>query len=266
VPSLGLVRGDGQMQVTHVAVPAPGAVNEDFVVLGQNWIVVLDGATPKAGVESGCVHSVRWLVEHLGISLAQALTLTPDLSLIDALAEAIFQVCVAHQDTCDLANPDSPSSTAVMLRHRGGELEYLVLGDSPLLLDVEGVVQVVTDDRSAHLPSYTAEGVRAARNQPGGFWIASTKPEAAHHAIAGSVPVQGVRRAALLSDGASRYVERLGFGTWTDLLDLIVRLGPAELVRVVRAAELAQLPAAGQEPNGRVVKRHDDATAVLIQF
>jgi hypothetical protein len=226
---------------------------------------VLDGATPRAEVESGCVHTVPWVVQRLGISLTRSITLNPDIPLADALAEAIRATCAEHADTCDLTNPDSPSSTVVMLRKRASVLEWLILGDSPLLLDGPDGLQVLTDDRSAHLPSYTPEGVRAARNQPGGFWIASTVPEAAHHAVTGSAAAADIRHAALLSDGASRWVDRLSLGGWHELFKLLTASGPAEVIRQVRAAERAQLEALSYEPSGRMVKRHDDATAVLVQ-
>ena len=50
---------------------------------------------------------------------------------------------------------------------------------------IRGADQALTplsDDRIAHLPGgrpYTIELVRSLRNQPGGFWVASTDPEAA---------------------------------------------------------------------------------------
>jgi hypothetical protein len=210
---------------------------------------------------------VPWVVQRLAVSLTSSLTLTPNVPLADALAAAITATCAAHMDTCDLANPDSPSSTVLIVRHRGEALEWLILGDSPLLLDLgETGVQVLTDDRSARLPSYTPEGVRAGRNQPGGFWIASTRAEAAHHAITGSAAADTVRSGALLTDGAGRWVDRLHLGTWPELLAVLTKGGPTELIGQVRAAERAQLEPISYEPSGRMVKRHDDATAAYFQI
>ncbi|SDW61805.1 hypothetical protein SAMN05216215_1004154 [Saccharopolyspora shandongensis] len=54
-----------------------------------------------------------------------------------------------------------------------------MLADSPVVLDVAGEARPIIDDRIDHPPGYTLEVVRDLRNQPGGFGVASTKPEAA---------------------------------------------------------------------------------------
>ncbi|MER6991650.1 protein phosphatase 2C domain-containing protein [Saccharopolyspora hirsuta] len=226
-------------------------MNEDYHAVGPDWAFVLDGATAPSDVDSGCAHDVAWLVHRLGAELAGRLAV-PGQPLADVLAEAIAATCAAHADTCDLRNPSSPSSTVSILR-AGDEIEYLVLADSPIAFDHGAIV----DDRLDHLPSYTWEAVRDLRNQPGGFWVASTKPEAAYEAVRGTL--RDVRRAALLSDGASRYVEKLGLGDWPDLLDLLEKAGPAELLTQVRTAEAAS-------PKPRRGKQHDDATAVFLLF
>lgn len=142
-------------------------------------------------------------------------------------------------------------------------MDYLVLGDSPLVVEVNGAVQVVLDERTSHLSSYTIDGVRVARNSPGGFWVASTNPQAAHEALQGSCDLTAVRCAALLSDGASRYVERFHLGTWAELLHLVEKAGAGELIRQVRAAEAAETEHARRGHRGKI---HDDATALLIDF
>jgi hypothetical protein len=88
--------------------------------------------------------------------------------------------------------------------------------------------------------------------------VASTRPEAAYEGLTGEVPVEGLRCAAVLSDGASRLVERFGLMDWGELLRLLDEEGPRELVRRTRAAE-----ATGTRPRG---KQYDDATAVFVRF
>ncbi|MCP2343371.1 protein phosphatase 2C domain-containing protein [Actinomadura rupiterrae] len=240
--------------------PTPGRTNEDFVVAGPDWVVVLDGATAPPGVDSGCVHNPAWLARHLGGALAARLSVEDERPLDDLLAEAIKTVCELHADRCDLANPDSPSATVAMLRRRGDALEWLVLADSPVMLDVEGEVRVMRDDRVDHLSSYTLQAVRAARNAADGFWVASTRPEAAYEALSGRIDAASVRRAALFSDGASRLVERFGTLDWDGLLDLAYSAGPQAVIERTRAAESA-------EPDGaRRGKRYDDATVALLRL
>jgi hypothetical protein len=103
---------------------------------------------------------------------------------------------------------------------------------------------------------------RPVRNRPGGYWIAGADPDAAGHALAGSVPRDGLARAALLTDGASRFTEVLGLGDWPALLDVLEQAGPAGLIRRVRAAEDSD-PAGVRWPR---FKHHDDATAALCTW
>lgn len=252
------------MQVSHATEATPGAAaNEDSVITGPGWAVVLDGATPRAEVVSGCSHGVPWLVRTLAGALAAKLAPESGAPLPDLLAEAIKDVCAAHDGGCDLANPDSPSATVALLRETGARLDWLVLADSPVVLDLgPGGVHAVLDHRVEALPSRTVEAVRAARNSHGGFWVAAARPEAAYQAMTGSVPVRDVRRAAVLTDGGSRLVERFGLLDWTGLLDLAEAEGPAEVIRRTRAAEALETP---QERAGRHGKQYDDATVVLVR-
>jgi Protein phosphatase 2C len=249
------------MQILYATEPTPGHVNEDFVITGPTWAVVLDGASPAPGVHTGCIHDVPWYVQHLGTELARLLTNEPTVRLDDTLAAAIAATRHLHEQTCDLSNPDSPSATVVAIRQRAGELDYLTLADSPLIVDIDGRVQGITDDRTAHLSDYSHESVRTSRNAPNGFYVASTMPEAAHEAIQGTLPTENVRRAALLSDGAARLVERFGLLEWRELLNLLTVSGPDELIRRTRRAEAAETDADQLRRRG---KQHDDATAVLI--
>lgn len=247
------------MQVTCATEAAPGCANEDYAVCGHGWAVVLDGATAPDGVDSGCTHDVRWLVSHLAAAITRGM-LTGGDDLADVLALSIAETCAAHAATCDLANPDSPSSTVAIIRARDGELDYLVLADSPVVIRTpdEYGGSVISDDRLSHLPGgrpYSRELVRAMRNQPGGFWVASTDPEAAYRAVTGSVPFTAGAEAGMFTDGVSRLVEFYGYD-WDQVFAIMAASGPAELISVVRALEKDDPPALG--------KKHDDATAVLM--
>jgi hypothetical protein len=247
------------MLISHATQAAPDArANEDCVVTGPDFAVVLDGATTARGVDTGCVHDVPWLVSRLGAELSRLL-LTESLSLPDTLAASIEGVMKQHVDTCDLDNPDSPSSTVAIVRGRGDTVDYLVLSDSPVVLrDNVGAIEVVHDDRLDALPGYTAEIVRERRNAPGGFWVASNAPLAAHEALTGTVPRDQLDCVALFTDGASRLAERHGL-SWADLIQLLDQVGPAAVIERVRHEDER---VAGGNPG----KVHDDATAVLCRF
>ncbi len=248
------------MSVTYATRPAPGRpVNEDYVVAGPEWAVVLDGATAADGAETGCRHDVAWLVRRLAGALAARLAGAPSGTLADVLAGAIEEVREAHGGGCDLANPDNPSSTVAMTRRRGDALECLVLADSPVVVRRrDGSVGVVDDDRLERLPGgrpYTLEQVRAHRNRPGGFWVAGAVPEAAYEAVTATFPAAEVDVVAMFTDGVTRLVDHYGHD-WAGLLAALRSRGPHHLIESVRAAERAR-PPAGAKP-------HDDATALLI--
>jgi hypothetical protein len=248
------------MQILYATEPTPGQVNEDFVITGPTWAIVLDGASPAPGVDTGCIHDVPWYVRQLGTQLARQLTLSPTEDLDDALARAIAATSQLHEHTCDLSNPESPSTTVVAIRQRDAQLHYLTLADSLLIVDIDREIRAITDRRTGQLRDYSTEGVRAARNSPNGFYVASTMPAAAYKAIRGTLPASSIRRAALLTDGAARLVDRFHLMDWHALLDLLDTDGPEELISRTREAEFAEPDG---KHTGRRGKKHDDATAVL---
>ncbi len=247
------------MQISHATESSPGQPNEDLVAAGPDWAVVFDGATPAPGVSSGCIHDVPWLVRRLAAALIARLTLAGPAPLAPLLAAAIGEVRDAHADRCDLENPDSPSSTVSVVRIRDS-LEYLVLCDSPILLrHPGGQLTQLTDDRISRLPGgrpYRIELVREQRNRPGGFWVASTDPDAAYHAVCGTVSLDSVTDVALFTDAVTRLADWYGY-SWHDVFAQLRDAGPAGVIRVLRAAERAY-----PHPHA---KQHDDATAVHIR-
>ncbi|RAO37441.1 hypothetical protein PSN13_01423 [Micromonospora saelicesensis] len=247
------------MDVTFATEPTPGRVNEDHVAASGSYVVVLDGVTVPAGVRTGCVHDVPWLVRNLGELLMAGLSGDDRVPLADVLAGAIAGLCDRHRDTCHLAARDSPSATVALLRVAGDRLDYLVLCDSYVVIDEVAGLRVVHDDRTARLPAYDAVSVARLRNAPGGFWVASTDPRAAEHALTGSVAMRDVRRAAVLSDGAARLVERFG-GTWEQVLQLAGEAGPRAVIEAVRHREHSD--DAGRSRG----KRFDDATLAYCVF
>lgn len=249
------------MEVTYICQAASDQrPNDDFVLAAERFVIVLDGATEPAGVDSGCVHDVPWLVAHLGTNLACVLAREPHSALPDVLRQGIAATMQDHAGQCDLQNPDSPSSTVAILRWAADTVDYLVLGDSAVVVEHTSAagLTVAHDDRTAHLGDYSLEGVRRLRNTYEGFWVASTRPEAADEAIVGNIPLTDVSRAALMTDGITRLVERYG-RSWLDLLERMEKQGPGRLVADVRAEELAA-------PDAYRGKLHDDVTAVFCRF
>lgn len=257
----------------------PARPNEDFAGVLGNCAVLLDGSGAPGDLPTGCIHGVPWFVRQLGARcLAGMVTGEPDAPVGGILAAAITAVTALHRGACDLDCPGTPSSMVIMARVKAEVLDYLVLGDSALVIEhASGRVEVITDRRMEavaadefravlELPIGTGEHQAARmayvhrqqpmRNKPDGYPVASTDPGAASKALTGCIA--GVRLAAMMSDGVTRFAE-FGLGTWSDLLGVLALHGPGELVARIREAE-------NDDPEGRKwprAKKHDDAGVVF---
>ncbi|WP_035847050.1 protein phosphatase 2C domain-containing protein [Kitasatospora azatica] len=262
----------------------PGRESEDFASATPEALVLLDGSSSPLGMESGCRHGTAWYVRRLGVHLLARLTDRSDRSIAECLADAIVETAALHGGRCDLAHPNTPAAMVVAARLHGASLEYLVLGDSLLVLEpTSGRPRVVGDNQhyaegeelrqamraaepgseertALHLRYSLA--LRAVRNTGHGPWIAAASPKAAAHAETGFVRLDTLRAVAALTDGASRYTERFALGDWTEALRLMAQGGPAALIARVREAETGD-PRCARWPRG---KTHDDATAVYARL
>jgi hypothetical protein len=250
-----------RVTMTTSAAGRTGRVNEDFAGAVPTAAVLLDGAGIP-GAASICRHGVAWYAHRLGGTLLGLLSLAPERSLTALLAEAITHVTDEHRDTCDVADPISPSATVAILRLSGDLLEYLVLGDTVLVLDgTAGAPLVVSDPREviisrSYVPALQAttedsdeyrrilRDLRANRNRPGGFWVAKDDPRAAGEALTGSRPVAELTSAVLLSNGAGRIVDQFRLTDWPGVLALLAASGPAAIIQQVRQAEARHAVAA----------------------
>jgi hypothetical protein len=209
----------------------PGRVgydNDDFVAASHNTIVLLDGAGTPAGSDSGCRHGVAWYSPHLGTRLLNLATEQLGMPLTHLLYMAIKAVGHPHRHQCDLSHPGSPSATVVIARENAEELDCLLLADSVLVLETREQTVAICDDR-----------------------------EAARESIVGKEPLDTLTAAVLLSDGASRLVDRFDLSTWPELVHLARTAGPSAIIDQVRAAERSD-PTGQRWPRG---KSSNDATA-----
>jgi hypothetical protein len=255
--------------------------NEDFAGALGECAILLDGSGAPGDLPTGCIHGVPWYVRQLGSRcLAGMAAGEQDAPLGGILAAAIAGVSALHRNTCDLSSPGTPSSVVIMARAGAKSLDYLVLGDSALVIeDAAGRTEVVTDKRMDEvvaeeyramlaLPTGTPEHQAARiafvrkqqpmRNQPGGYPVASTDPRAAGEALTGSFPVRDIWRGAMLSDGVTRFAE-FGLGTWAELLSILAGSGPAGLFARIREAEDSD-PEGARWPRA---KQHDDVGVVF---
>ncbi|MGW0554466.1 hypothetical protein ACWDZ6_09745 [Streptomyces sp. NPDC002926] len=251
----------------------PERPNEDWASVtlpasGQGGtLVVLDGVTPPEG-DDGCVHGVPWFTARLGGALVELSGSRRDLTLPEILSMAIRRTADTHRDTCDLSHVRTPQATVVMARWGAATeaVEHLVLSDSTLLLESPGgEVRAVLDDRIDRLPREslrTHASADALRNAEGGFFTAAADPAVSVRAVTGSTPRAEVRAVAALTDGASRWVDMFGAGSWAECLGLIRKEGPQGLIDRVRALEKS-----AEERTAAIRwKLHDDAAVVFAEL
>lgn len=266
------------MQVAVAAQPGtPDRPSEDATASAPGVLVLLDGATART--ETGCLHGVAWYAQHLADAIVEEFRKRASLSPARALAAAITRTADLHRDTCDLAHLGTPSAAVAVVHVAGDVLRYLVLGDVTVVLDTTNGLQVISDQRVSQTasteraaadamqatdPAKPAALVRmkhaelAARNAPGGYWVATSDPTVAQHALTGEIHRTHVRRASLFSDGAARAVDLFGIHDWFGVLKVLQESGPEELIHQVRAAEASD-PEATRWPRNKI---SDDATII----
>lgn len=263
---------------TIVTDGAPGRPNEDYVVVTPELAVVVDGAGIPFG---GCSHGVAWYARQLATHTAAAVLAAADVHLRDGLAAGIQAVAALHVSTCDLTSLSTPCAAVGVLRIRDDVVDTLALSDVTVVVETsDGVPQITCDLAIEELAGTEpatlrnlaigsanhSEALRAlverqtrTRNRHDGWWVAAADPAAAEHALTNTYARADVRRAAVLSDGATRPVDQMDLYKWPEYLDLLDELGPQELIEHVRRIER-------DDPDGTVyarTKMHDDATVAL---
>ena len=199
---------------------------------------------------------------------------------MDNLAQAIVNVNALHINVCDLGHPANPSAAIAILREQEETVEFLLLGDTTVLLGEPAGVRAVTDDwlekvaggeQAGHQQAtgsaargghFAAVAGPAGYGRQDGFWRVSSNPDAVDYAVTGTIARRGLRSAAVLSKGATRLAGRSGSMDWPGFLDLLGKRGPETLIGRLRDVERSD-PDGQRWPRGGA---HGDATAVVCHF
>jgi hypothetical protein len=259
--------------VAGAARPGGRGAGQDRWTATGSALVVLDGAT---AVEPGTPPADAYVTE---LSAALSATLANGADTRQALRESITYVA----RRLDLSAGTGPSSTVLLVQISGGVAELAVLGDSTAVIGLrDGRTDRVTDDRitrvapdlrrryrerlraghgfdetHAALLREIQQAERAARNRPGGFWVAEADPDAAEHAAVRRYPADHIAWCVLATDGAQRpYDYRQG--DWSALR--------ADVHPLRRCLDQLHEWEAHCDPDGRLLprsKRHDDKTLVV---
>lgn len=262
----------------QAATLAGGSNNQDRYLIGDDFAMVLDGATSLAGDRS---HDPGWFAGELADAIARRIA-DPGTPLADAVTAAIRDVRDEHHLTPDA----SPTSTIALARWTADHVETYVLGDSSVvLLMADGRERVLTDtrlaavapeiqrayrDRLAQGHGFDAEHRKLltrlqrrqadARNTAKGYWIAGSEPSAGKHGMYWRHPLDDIAAIMLASDGVAP-PRHLAGSNWTDVYCAARTRDALSVLRRIHDAEAADHQ--GQQwPRS---KRHDDKTIILAE-
>lgn len=251
----------------------PDRPSQDRIFTTPNAVIVLDGASEPTATH----HDGGWYAETLGRQLRDQLHADPAQDLRDLVAEAIRQLVERYRLV-----PGGPSSTVSIVRWDANRVHALALGDSPIvvattdgqlfrLVDhrLDGIaleerlrLRDVDQDREQTAWQELVVAERAARNTPGGYWIAEASPEAAEHALCASWKVDEVRSVLVMTDGVAVGVDQYHVPERLSDAITLAQNDPGDLVDLVHDTE-AHDPDRTRWPRA---KRHDDKAAALVEF
>ncbi|GCD40888.1 hypothetical protein [Streptomyces paromomycinus] len=198
-----------------------------------NWVGVTTGA---GALLDGADSWARGCVDVLGPAVLGRLA-DRTLSIESCLSDALTELRRTGRGPHDVTAAGPPGPAAAVVRVVDDAVEWLVVRDAVVILELPGGLDILT--RRAEADGEPTTG------GPG----------------SGRVELSSVRQAALLSSGAARLVT-LGIAVWEQVLDTLAKDGPQVLVDEVRAFEATD-PRCRRWPRPRV---SDDATAVHVRF
>ena len=257
----------------------PEHADDDRVVVTENAVVVLDGSS---GSGDGSIKPGVF-AERIGQYLAAEMTQNSETDLKICLERALAK----EVNEFGLHPGVRPSTTISMFRLSHGQVEVLVLGDSPVIVGGIRFTKVITDLRLDDLDleevrkyrerlrsggGYDLEHERLVaglrqrqgdyRNRPGGFWVACDDPNAARYAVVARFDAADVRWIVMATDGAAKPLMHLGWDDWGQ----IAWLDGAQLKVLLERCHRWE---AKDDPDGVSLprsKRHDDKTLVAIRI
>lgn len=267
---------------------AGGTANEDAVVCGEDYLVVIDAATglePFHFTEEAT--DARWfaksLAELLDFELQKEKSAT--VSLTDILKNAAAKL-QGKLDAFGYAEcrEGYPSACVSILRMVGERLEYLVLGDCPILLEGPEGVKLLYDDSVTKRDNEVVEWIkeqhrvrgisfsearkeargllrknRREMNRPDSYWIFEPTGRGVAHAMKGSMDAAGIQGAALLSDGFYEAYEVFGIAASVDRFYAMIK--EQEPVRLLEWLRREQENGMESERACRL-KERDDASLI----
>jgi hypothetical protein len=257
---------------------------EDIIGHNNGYYWLLDGATPPSS-DGGSLLTQ----EFLRLLSSQLIQLSND-SKVDSPSKLLSIAIQSINNYFQTVNQKDyfPFATAVVLKIDSQRIDYLVIGDSYLLIDIDEKPHIFCDDRLKQIAVDERQKVRQLResgvleqdqiykeardkliateklyrNKENGFWVVSTDKEAPLHGINGSFDINVDSNILIMaaSDGFARlstHFERPK--SLVDLAHQIIAVGASKLLDELRTLE--------QDKSNFLTpasSKHDDASFMLL--
>ena len=251
------------------------------VFVGVNRAGVIDGSSPISIVSLGEYHSqAEWLADNLSKNLSKRL-------IVGSNQHNLPNACKALTDNLKKNNQEflnqltdaiSPCAVFAGIEEKDGNVCGYVLGDCTLVVEFTDSeeIQVITDNRIRHFSNLTkekknkalAEGRgymeavreqmtknRAVMNTKEGFWTIALRGEYQEEFLKCQYKKDLVKNCLLFSDGFERIFEHSLY-SYRDILNQKVSLTDATKYLRDWEDKVVNLD----------VKRHDDVSAILVEF
>ena len=251
---------------------------EDRIFIRTNRAGVIDGSSPINVVSLGEYHSqAEWLADNLSKRLSK--NGQDEYNLPDVCKAITDNLKKNNQNILNqLTDAISPCAVFAGIEERDSSVCGYVLGDCTLVVEFYDLkdIQVITDNRIRHFSNLTkekknkalAEGRdykeavreqmtknRAVMNTKDGFWTIALRGEYQEEFLQCQYEKDSVKRCLLFSDGFERIFEHSLY-SYSDILSQKVSLSAA--TKHLRDWE--------NKVSGLDVKKHDDVSAILVEF
>lgn len=225
--------------------------NEDTYYVCDKFGFVIDGATGLKGKKvTDYKTDAQWFSNKFSDYLKQAL-LNEEKSLTQILKEGIAEIDNKFNNFAGAEEIEiKPSASIAIFRIVNDYLEYLVLGDCPIILNTKKVKVITIKDLQKfdknslkHAKKYAKKhkinvsdsipfindvliSVRNKRNTPNGYWTLADNPKAIDHALYERVKKEDVKQVVLVSDG------------FAQIYDLFKYFNPKNLLKELDKCEI----------------------------
>lgn len=248
---------------------------EDRIFICEYSAGVIDGASPISIVPVGGYSSqAEWLADNLSKEFKQRDSINPP-NLCEYVTESLRNS--SDFTSADLAKENLPCATFGGISCYLNKVTGFVLSDCTVIFERnDGILEVLSDNRIKKFSDKTKEvrklalergediteavkqqmtSNRQAMNTKGGFWTVSLYGSYRNEFVSKSFHVDDLKRCLIMSDGFER-VFSAKLLSFQDVLSGRVSLKSA--LNILRDWENSN--------ESSEVKRHDDASAILVEF